>query len=196
MSEDISISVNVIAVTFEDDSNSHEGFTTLNELGSRHQIEIRGAALVTRDETGSIAEKDDVGGSRQLAGTVPGGLVDVLIAILGGPFGFLVGGATGRLIGSLFDDYDASETESGLAEISKEIRVGHDVVLAEVSEHSPEVIDTEMARLGATVLRRLASDIEAEIAAAEHAQREAKRRWLLQPATRSTPGASAKSSPS
>jgi hypothetical protein len=33
-----------------------------------------------------------------------------------------------------------------------------------------------MARLGGTVLRRPAGDVEAEVAAAEHAQREAKRK--------------------
>jgi uncharacterized membrane protein len=176
MSEDRSNSVNVITVTFEDDANAYEALTTLKELDSQHQIEIRGAAVVARDETGNIVEKDDVGGERRLVGTATGGLVGLLIGVLGGPFGILIGGVTGLLIGSLFDDDDADETESVLAEISKSIRVGHDALLAEVSEPSLEVIDTAMARLGGTVLRRLASDVEAEIAAAEHAQRAAKRK--------------------
>jgi uncharacterized membrane protein len=176
MPEDTSNSMNVIAVTFEDDPNAYEALTTLKELDSQHQIEIRGAAVVARDETGNIVEKDDVGAERRLVGTATGGLVGLLIGILGGPFGILIGGATGLLIGSLFDDDDADETESVLAEISKSVLVGHNALLAEVSEPSPEVIDTAMARLGGTVLRRLASDVEAEIAAAEHAQREAKRK--------------------
>jgi uncharacterized membrane protein len=99
-----------------------------------------------------------------------------LIGILGGPFGILIGGATGLLIGSLFDGSDADETESVLAEISKSIRVGHNALLAEVSEQSPEVIDAAMTRLGGSVLRRPSGDVEAEVAAAEHAQREAKRK--------------------
>jgi uncharacterized membrane protein len=176
MPEDTSNSTNVIAVTFEDDSNAYEALTTLKELDSQRQIEIRGAAVVARDETGNIVEKDDVGGERQLTGTATGGLVGLLIGILGGPFGILIGGATGLLIGSLFDDDDADETESVLAEISKSIRVEHNALLTEVSEQSTEVIDTAMARLGGTVVRRAASEVEAEIAAAEHAQREAKRK--------------------
>jgi uncharacterized membrane protein len=176
MSEDTSNSMNVIAVTFEDDSNAYEALTTLKELDSQHQIEIQGAAVVARDETGNIVEKDDVGGEPHLVGTATGGLVGLLIGILGGPFGILIGGATGLLIGSLFDDDDADETESVLAEISRSVRVGHNALLAEVSEQSTEVIDTAMARLGGTVLRRLEIDVEAEIAAAEHAQREAKRK--------------------
>jgi uncharacterized membrane protein len=175
MPEDTSNSMNVIAVTFEDDSDAYEALTTLKELDSQHQIEIQGAAVVARDETGNIVEKDDIGGERHLVGTATGGLVGLLIGILGGPFGILIGGAIGLVVGSLFDDDDADETESVLAEISKSIRIGHHALLAEVSEQSPEVIDTAMARLGGTVLRRLASEVEAEIAAADHAQREAKR---------------------
>lgn len=175
MPEDTSNSMNVIAVTFEDDSNAYEALTTLKQLDSQHQIEIRGAAVVARDETGDIVEKDDVGGERRFVGTATGGLVGLLIGILGGPFGILIGGATGLLVGSLFDD-DTDETESVLAEIAKSVRVGHEALLAEVSEQSPEVVDAAMARFGGTVLRRLASYVEAEVAAAEHAQREAKRK--------------------
>jgi uncharacterized membrane protein len=175
MSQDISNSVNVIAVTFEDDSNAYEALTSLKELESQGQIGIRGAAEVSRDETGSVLDKDEVGGD-SLVGTATGGTVGLLIGILGGPFGVLIGGATGLLIGSLFDGSDADETESVLAEISKSIRVGHNALLAEVSEQSPEVIDTAMTRLGGTVLRRRSDDVEAEVAAAEHAQREAKRK--------------------
>src|SRR5438270_5072596 len=175
MSEDISNSVNVIAVTFEDDSHAYEALTTLKELESQRQISIRGAAVVARDETGNVLDKDQVG-DETLVGTATGGIVGLLIGILGGPFGILIGGATGLLIGSLFDDDDADETESVLAEISRSVRVGHNALLAEISEQSPEVIDTAMARLRGNVLRRPAADVEAEVAAAEHAQREAKRK--------------------
>jgi uncharacterized membrane protein len=175
MSDDITNSVNVIAVTFENDSSAYEALTTLKELESQRQIGIRGAAVVARDETGNVLAKDQVG-DESLVGTATGGIIGLLIGILGGPFGILIGGATGLLIGSLFDDDDADETESVLAEISGSVRVGHNALLAEVSEQSPEVIDTAMARLGGNVLRRPADDVEAEIAAAEHAQREAKRK--------------------
>jgi uncharacterized membrane protein len=175
MSDDISNSVNVIAVTFGDDSNAYEALTTLKELESQRQISIRGATVVARDETGNVLDKDQVG-DETFVGTATGGIVGLLIGILGGPFGILIGGATGLLVGSLFDDHDADETESVLAEISRSVRVGHNALLAEVSEQSPEVIDTAMARLGGNVLRRSSADVEAEVAAAEHAQREAKRK--------------------
>ena len=47
-------------------------------------------------------------------------------------------------------------------------------MLAEVTEQSDEVIDVAMGDLGGTVLRRPVADVEAEIAAAEKAQRDAR----------------------
>ena len=79
------------------------------------------------------------------------------------------------MVGSLVDLDEAEETESVLSQISASVRPGHTALLAQVTEQSPEVVDTAMARLGGTVLRRPVADVEAEIAAAEKAQREAKR---------------------
>jgi hypothetical protein len=87
----------------------------------------------------------------------------------------LVGGATGVIVGSLFDEDDDDEHQSVLTEISKAIRVGPPGLLAEVSEPSPEAVDAVMAHLSGTVVRRPAGDVELEIAAAEDAQREAKK---------------------
>ena len=88
----------------------------------------------------------------------------------------LIGGATGVLVGSLFDMDDEDETESVLSDISRSVRPGHTALLAQVTEQSPEVIDTAMVHLGGEVTRRSGVDVEDEIAAAEQAQREAKRK--------------------
>jgi uncharacterized membrane protein len=165
---------NVIVVSFAEDGSAYEAFTNLKELDEQGQVSIKGAAIVQRGEDGRMVTKDSVD-TEQLAGTATGGLVGLLVGILGGPFGVLIGGATGLLIGSLYDIDDAEETESVLAEISSAIRPGQTVVLAEVDEQSDDVVDQATARLGGTVLRRSVDDVEAEIAAAEHAQRAAKR---------------------
>jgi hypothetical protein len=49
------------------------------------------------------------------------------------------------------------------------------VFLGEVDEKSDDVVDQALARLGGTVLRRSVDDVEAEIAAAEDAERAANR---------------------
>jgi hypothetical protein len=100
-------------------------------------------------------------------GMASGGLVGLVIGVLDGPLGILIGGATGLLIRSLVDIDDADDTESVLSDISNSVGVGLTAFLAELTEHSSEVIDTAMARLGGIVLRRSVDEVEAEIAASE-----------------------------
>lgn len=164
---------NVIVVSFAEDGSAYEAFTNLKELGEQGQVSIKGAAIVQREADGHIDTKDSVGGEHH--GTTTGGLIGLLVGILGGPFGVLIGGATGLLIGSLYDTDDVEETQSVLAGISSAIRPGETVVLAEVDEQSDDVVDQAMSRLGGTVMRRSVDDVEAEVAAAEHAERAAKR---------------------
>jgi len=166
---------NIIVVGFVDDDRAYEAMTTLNELATQGQIGLAEAAVVIRDDDGHIDIKDQVA-QDGWAGTASGGLVGLLIGILGGPLGVLLGGATGLAVGSLFDLADSEDTDSALSEVSKTVKVGHTALLARVEEQSPEVIDAAMERLSGTVLRRSVADVEAEIAAAEEAQREAKRK--------------------
>jgi uncharacterized membrane protein len=98
----------------------------------------------------------------------------LLLGIIGGPLGVTIGGATGVMVGSLFDLDDYEETESALAAISSSVKVGRTALLAVVVEGSPEVVDAAMSGVGGTVLRRPVAEVEAEIAVAEEAQRKAK----------------------
>jgi uncharacterized membrane protein len=163
---------NVLAVNFAQDTVAYEALTTLKELDDQGQVGLRGAAVVMRNEDGSIAIKDEVG-DLGYEGTATGGIVGLIIGILGGPIGVLIGGATGVLIGSLFDIDDLDETESVLSEMSRAVRIGHPSLLAEVVEQSPEVVDSAIEALGGIVIRETLDDVEAEIAIAEDAQRAA-----------------------
>ncbi|MDX6233371.1 MAG: hypothetical protein QOH68_2386, partial [Nocardioidaceae bacterium] len=164
----------IIAVSFGNDSEAYDGLTKLKELDGQRQLDLAAAAVVVRREDGQIDTKDAVGDD-SLSGTATGGVVGLIIGILGGPFGVLLGGATGLLIGSLFDLDDDEETDSILAELGRSVPVGRTTLLAQVGEPSLEVVDTAMAELGGTILRRDVEDIEAEIAAADDAQRAAKK---------------------
>ncbi len=175
MVDDVFTRENVLAVSFSEHANAYEALSRLKELDARGEVSVRGAAVVVRDEDGKIASKEQIGGD-SWEGTASGGLIGLLIGVLGGPLGVIVGGATGVMVGSLFDMDDADETDSALAEISKSVRVGAPALLADVIEESPVAIDAVMANLGGTVLRRSAADVQAEVAAAEEAQREAKKK--------------------
>jgi uncharacterized membrane protein len=164
---------NVIAVSFEDDRNAYKALTALKELDSQQRVGVREAVVVVRDEDGQLVEKDRVE-STSLPATAGGGLLGLLIGVLGGPLGVLVGGTYGLFVGSLFDLSEIEEADSALAAISGSVRVGHSALLAVVDEHSPEVVDAAMADIDGTVVRRTVADVEAEIAAAESAERKAK----------------------
>jgi uncharacterized membrane protein len=169
---------NVVVVTFgeepEKDTNAYQALTDLNQIGLQGQIKIAGAAVVTRDRDGRVVVKSEVGDDPYV-GTAGGGTIGLLVGILGGPLGMLLGGSYGALVGSLFDLDDAATTESVLGEISKQVQPTRMAVVAQVTEQSPEVIDTAMARLGGAVMRRPVYEVESELAAAEEAQRKAER---------------------
>jgi uncharacterized membrane protein len=169
---------NVLVVTFgenqADDTNAYQALTDLKQLDAQHQIEIAGAAVISRDLDGRVEVKSEVGTDPYL-GTASGGMIGLLVGIIGGPLGVLLGGAYGALVGSLFDIDDVETTESVLAEISKQVQPTRTALLAQVVEQTPEVIDSAMARLGGEVMRRPSAEVEQEIAAAEDAQRNADR---------------------
>ena len=178
MSPDYFSPDNVLVISFgedpENDANAYQALTDLEQLDSQGQIKIAGAAVVARDPDGRIDIKSDVAND-PFAGTATGGAIGVLLGIIGGPLGMLLGGTYGALAGSMFDLDDTVTTESVLGEISEQVQPTRTSVLAQVDEPSPEVIDAAMARLGGQVMRRPASEIEQEIAAAQDAQRKAER---------------------
>jgi len=165
----------VIAVSFEDDDNAYAALTLLKELDSQHQVGIQEAVVIVREPDGRVVEKDRIA-CFAMPNTLGVGLIGLLVGILGGPLGLLIGGTAGLFVGSLFDIEDTDEIDSALGAISSSARPGHTALLAAAAEQSPEVIDAAMSALGGTVLRRSVDDVEAEIAAAERAERKAKRK--------------------
>ena len=166
---------NVIAVSFGEEASAYEAFSRLKDLGSRGEIGLHSAAVVARGQDGKLVEKDEYA-EDNYEGTAGGGLIGLLVGVLGGPLGVLIGGATGLVVGSLFDLDDDDMTDSVLGDISKTIKVGPPALLVDVSEPGPEAVDAVMDHLNGTVVRRPVADVEAEMAAAEDAQRAAKKK--------------------
>jgi uncharacterized membrane protein len=177
MSPDYFSRDNVLVVTFgedpENDKNAYQAVTDLKQLDLQGQVKIVDGVVVTRDLDGRVEVKSEIG-SDPYTGTAAGGMIGLLVGIIGGPLGVLLGGATGVLVGSLFDIDDVETTDSVLSDISEQVHPTRTAVLAQVTEQSPEVIDTAMARLGGEVMRRAVVDVEQEIAAAQEAQRKGK----------------------
>ena len=166
---------NVISVSFDPDDNAYAAITALKELEAQDRLGVEAGAVIVRGEDGQIEVKDR-SGSPEFVATGTGGLLGLLLGVIGGPLGVLIGGTYGLMVGSLFDLAEIDDNESVLSQMSASVKPGRPVVLAEVVEQSPEVVDTAMARLGGTVLRRPVDEVQAEIAAAEQAEEEARRK--------------------
>jgi uncharacterized membrane protein len=165
---------NVLAVNFNDDTKAYAALTSLKQLDEQGQLKLGEAAVVLRNEDGQIVTKEQIGDS-EFAGTATGGIVGLIVGVLGGPLGILIGGYAGLLVGSLFDMDETDHTESALSDIARSVRPGHPALIAVATEQSPEVLDTAMSTLDGTIVRRNLDEVLAEIAAAEDAQRAAKR---------------------
>jgi uncharacterized membrane protein len=168
------MTVNVIAVTFDEPSKAYQALSILKGLDREGRIELKSAAVVERNATGQLQipeDADNVGG----AGFLAGGLIGMLVGVLAGPLGMLLGLGTGGLIGGLYEMDQADIEDETLAQVGRCIQPGRNALLAEVDEYATEVLDSAMTAQGGAVMRRSADDVLAEIEAAEEAAEEAQR---------------------
>lgn len=168
------MTVNVIAVTFDEQSKTYQALSTLKGLDREGRIGLKSAAVVERNTAGQLQlpEGTDNAG---LEGFATGGLIGMLVGVIGGPVGMLLGLGTGGLIGGLYDVDQADMKDQTLAEVGRHVAPGSNALLAEVDEYTDGVVDEAMTAQGGTVLRRSADDVLAEIEAAEEAAEEAQR---------------------
>jgi len=167
-------SENVVLVTFDEESKAFQGLSILKRLAAERAIELKGAAILSHKEDGTLAFED--GDARGLGGgTSTGGLVGAVIGILGGPLGVLLGWGTGALVGGVIDAKDAQSSLRVLNRVGEVIPQGENGLIAEVRETSFDALDKAMADLGGTVVRTSTEAITEEVDAARHAQTESDR---------------------
>jgi uncharacterized membrane protein len=165
----------IIAVSFGDSNRPYDAVTKLKELDQQGQIEVYEARVVERGTTGELVVKDSVRGSDTDVGvaTASGGLIGLLIGVLAGPVGMLLGGSMGLLTGAVIDLDTEDRDDSVLSSFVRHIQPGETAVLAHLNEQSNEVVDNAMAGMGGDVLRQPATEVEAELAAAQEARDKA-----------------------
>ena len=168
------MTVNVIAVTFDEQSKAYQALSTLKGLDREGRIELKSAAVVERGASGQLQIPEDTDNASG-EGFRAGGLIGMLVGVLGGPIGMLLGLGTGGLVGGIYDVDQADIQDETLAQVGRHIPPGGNALLAEVDEYTNEVVDGAMAAQGGAVLRRSADDVLAEIEAADEAAEEAQR---------------------
>ena len=154
---------NVLIMTFPDPGGAVQAFEQI-----KHHHGLVEAAVVERTADGGIRiahSHSPVLGSRLAAG----GLIGGVIGILGGPLGILLGWATGMVAGYALESTDATDADDTFAMLSRTIPPGGNELIVELRETDPAEADELARRLGGTVARIPAAEVEAEIAASQKA---------------------------
>lgn len=118
------------------------------------------AAVVARDAEGRISIKD--AGDEGPIGTAIGMMTGALVGMFGGPQGLVAGTAAGSLVGATVDLFNAGFGLDFVDEVGATLEPGKVAVVAEIEETWVTPLDTRMAELGGTVIRRYRMDVEDE----------------------------------
>jgi uncharacterized membrane protein len=142
----------MLVVVFDDESKACDGKSALRQLEIEGSITIYRAAVIAKnaDGTTGVKQYDDVNPSGTLVGTSVGGL----IGLLGGPVGMAVGAVSGLALGTLSDFGNVCIGEDYVEEVSTSLTPGKVAVVAEIEEGWTTPVDSRMAALGGTVIRR------------------------------------------
>jgi uncharacterized membrane protein len=158
----------VVVVGFNEDDKAYEGFSVLKSLSGQQQLTARSAAIVERDQNGTLQIKDSFDAEAGMA-TAGGGLVGMLLGVIAGPYGMLLGLTGGALAGGSFELNRGDDQDEVLTQLNAAINPGHTVLVAQVNEPTVEVLDKAMGDLGGVVIRKSEADVLTELEAADDA---------------------------
>jgi len=158
----------IVVVGFGENDKAYEAFSELKSLSDQQKLTARSAAIVERDEKGTLQIKDSFDAESGVA-TTGGGLVGTLLGVIGGPYGALLGLTGGALAGGSYEMRRGDEQDEVLTQINAAINPGHTVLVAQVNEPTVAVLDKAMGDLGGVVIRRSEADVLTELEAAEDA---------------------------
>jgi len=158
--------VELIVAAFQDETSADEALKELKQAKKEHVIAIQDAAVLRMDQKGKVHIKEvhDVGGGK---GAVAGGLLGVGIALLAGPVGIVVAGATGALVGGLAaKKLDFGLDNERLKKLGAGLKPGTSAIVAIIEHVWVDQLEAEFAEAGADVLTEaLSEDIHEQLEA-------------------------------
>ena len=152
----------IVVLRFNDLDQARHALDELKRLDRKRRLQVSAAALVERPAEGRI---DASGGSEDADGFYlpKGGIVGLMVDALSGPTGAVFARPTESFRGHTDRPGHEPEREFALQDISKSLEPGVVVVIAEITDPDPGVLDAELAALGGSVTRRAARDVYAEL---------------------------------
>jgi uncharacterized membrane protein len=150
----------MLVATFDEESKAFEGSRALTQLHRDGAISVYAAAVIGRDADGKISVKDEI--DEGPIGTALGMMTGALIGMWGGPAGVVVGTAAGGMAGWAGDLFNLGVGADFVDDVGAQLEPGKTAVVAEIGENWVTPVDTRMAELGGTVIRRNRLDVEDE----------------------------------
>ena len=152
----------IVAVRFAEPGEARRAMRELKQLDRDGRLRVREAALLERSGQGRIGVpgegQDDDGYFLP-----PGGIVGMLVSALSGPLGVVHQRPADSFRGHAGPSSHDGERELALEDISRNLEPGVTLVVAEIADPDPDVLDSALAGLGTTVTRRAARDVYAEL---------------------------------
>lgn len=157
----------VITARFADAGEARGALHHLQRLDDDGRLHVRAAALLERSGQDRITLSE---GARDESTFMPqAGIVGMLVDAVSGPPGALFARPTEGFYGRGGKPDHKGEYDLVLEEISRTLEPGVTLVIAEITDPDPDVLDATLGELGGRVTRRAAHDVYAEIQAAEQA---------------------------
>ncbi|MFI5801086.1 hypothetical protein [Streptomyces sp. NPDC051677] len=138
---------------------------------------MSGAVLIERLTDGTVRTPEGIDTEAGRNARV-GGLVGSLVGVLAGPLGVLMDWGIGALIGGGHDYKKAAlavGVVSAVSAVTPHVPRGGTVILAEVGETDPQVLDRLAMRYDAILERRSADSVRDELKAMEEAADQARK---------------------
>jgi hypothetical protein len=164
----------IVAVRFAELGAARRAMRELKQLDRDGRLRVREAALLERSGQGRIGvprEGQDEDGFFM----PPGGIVGMLVEAFAGPLGVVSQRPAESFRGHGGPSPHDGEREVALEDISRNLEPGVTLVVAEIADPDPDVLDSTLAGLGTTVTRRAAQDVYAELQAAHEAESSGRR---------------------
>ncbi|MBV8196804.1 MAG: hypothetical protein JO263_01605 [Candidatus Eremiobacteraeota bacterium] len=149
---------NYVAIVVEGNAQAFDTLHALWDLDAHDDLTVHGAVVVSRDRWGHIdvqtAHIDHPGGR-----TAIGVGIGLFLGALASPAGAAVGAAAGLAAGLVAEDSRGAELDQAKLEASLVIPNGAWAVLADVSEGSPQPLDSIAKAHSGRVFRRGKGDV-------------------------------------
>jgi uncharacterized membrane protein len=152
--------VEVVIAAFTDEQGADDAFRRLREAQDNGLIQIRDAAIIRRDQEGTL-NTEDTGRHGMGRGAVVGGVTGAIVGLLAGPVGWAAG--AGVLIGALASRLrESGFPEERLQQVGGALKPGTSALVA--------VIEHTWVQEVANLLADSAADIDIEAIQADIAQ--------------------------